>query len=413
MKTASFGFLCVAMTALCACGKVDIEASRIDLSVQPVSIALTKSEKDLTLHVNSFASALYGEVLSVGGNSGKDVLISPFSASAALAMTASGAEGHTAQQMRSVLGFGSCSRDDVDGYYFKLLEGLSKADPYTKVVAANAIWANKDRVQVKDGYANRVWSYYSAPVKMSYMDEDTRKDINKWVSDRTDGAISEMMDSIDDSIAMALLNALYFNGMWRVPFSRTETQKFNNIDGTKSRVEMMCADAASLGFHADDGLITVRLPYGAGAFSMYIVMNADGLLIPPVLTEERIGELQTKAHEYPVNLKFPSFKMDCSYDFANMLIDMGMTDAFNLSKADFSGISDTNQAITNVLHKSHIDVSRCGTEAAAATEVIMKDGAVAGGSAKPMDITVDTPFAFMITEQSTGLVLFMGQKVSF
>lgn len=398
-----------------SCNKdVDITmADGIDIYENANNITLTKSQRDMTTSTNAFAFNLFNQVRE--DRSDKSILLSPFSASLALGMTASGAEGETERQMRSVLGFEEVTKEEMSEYYSAMLSGLAKADPYVDFKIANSIWVH-NTFPVKGSYLQKVMDKYGSTVENRDFDSPTTlKEINEWVSNKTDGTIKDFLDHLSSSTKMALINALSFEGKWRFAFPGAEKGVFNNINGRKSRIEMMFATGI-LNYGEKDGWELLGLPYGTGAFSMYLVMPPSGSDFKSThFDKSRWDELLGASDGRSVNMHIPSFIADDFQDLIDPLKSMGMTDAF--SRADFSGISDTPVAIGKIDQKTHLEIDKNGTKATAATEVQMmawlpgpSDGTERQDvKIESVNFDADRPFYFIIRESSTNAILFIGQ----
>lgn len=418
-----FHILAFVALSFVACDKVtpDIETTEIDMSVMPNSISLTKAESEMTADINSFAFKLYDELLSTSGYDSKPVIISPFSVSLALSMTAIGAGGNTAAEMLDVLGFKGYTTEEMNAFYQKMTSGLTQADKYTSLEIANAIWASK-LISVKKDFASKADTYYDSKVSTAdFTSSKALKDINDWVSDKTHGLIKSILEELDPQTKMILCNALYFKSTWRYKFDDDYVKEtFTDINGKKDKMDMLCLTGNGSGvspeYHSADGYEAVTLPYGSGAFEMTLILHPeDKPFGSTTLTYDSYRKLMSSYKDVIVTkLKMPEFKVEDTYDMTDMLPAIGIKDAFNPVKADFSGISDTDLYISFVKHKAYIDVNRTGTEAAAITAIGMKDTAPAPVSkTKLIEVTIDRPFSFVISEKSTGAILFMGQKTLF
>ena len=395
-------FLAMILT-LAACGKQDPD-------VYPGEpIPLTKSEEGINASANSFGfdvfHALYKE---------EQVLFSPLSASLALSMTATGADGNTAKQMTKVLGFDGFTTDEVNGYYKKMVSALLSADPKTVFEIANSLWIIDD-IMVKKPFIDDCKKYYASEVySADFSKQSTIDKVNKWCSDKTHGKIKSILDKPDPLLVMALMNALYFNGTWTHPFPDLLENKFNTISGKTVDVEMMHV-TEELSYAEYDGFSMVNLPYGNGAFSMKVILPKEKEDFGKAVRRfdaKTLDKLNGKVSKKNVSVIMPKFTFECQSNLKDVLIGLGMEDAFNGSKADFSKMSDDGLYIGFVKQKTFIDVNEKGTEAAAVTIVGMEKNAVGGPEPEIIRFIADRPFLFVIQENSTGAVLFIGQKVS-
>lgn len=396
----------VSITMLDACEKQDP-----DETPNPYTpISLTKAEEAITDGANAFGFDVYHALYA-----DDQMLVSPLSLSLALSMTACGAEGRTSEQMCSTLGFGDSSTEDVAGYYKKMVSSLLTIDNKTTFEIANSIWADK-RLDVKKDFLSMTGKYFSSEVRnVDFTSSSTVDAINKWCSDNTHGKISKIIEELDPGTVMALINALYFKGKWAFEFNdRTRSEQFTTISGSKVKHDMMSA-AKKLMYSSSDGYEMVSLPYGNGAFQMSVILPPEDMPFA-----EAVGRMDGKRWDVlnnglttcNVNLKMPEFKFEYSSDMGEVLKALGMTDAFSGS-ADFSGISDAPLCIGSVIQKAFIEVNTKGTEAAAVTVATMTLTAYEPPQEpKNVDFIADRPFLFVISEQSTGAILFIGQKVN-
>ena len=395
-----FAFSALVLVAA-SCGKNDPEYSE-------GAIPLTKAEEGINASANDFGFNVFHELYKED-----QVLFSPLSASLALSMTATGAAGETASQMTKVLGFDKFSTDDVNRYYRKMIDALLTVDPGTAFEIANSIWID-DKIKVKHGFIDDCKKYYACEVyPADFSSQATIDKVNKWCSDKTHGKITSILEEPDPELVMALMNALYFNGSWKYTFPEVFKDRFTTISGKTTGMEMMQL-STELSYGEYDGFRMVDLPYGNGAFSMKVILPDEKEDFGKAVKRFDAGildKLNGKLTSKDVFLKMPKFSFEYQSDLDKVLVALGMEDAFDCAKADFSKMSD-GLYIGFVKQKTFIDVNESGTEAAAVTIVGMYKNAIDGN---PQDIVMfiaDRPFIFVIQENSTGAVLFIGQKVS-
>lgn len=427
MKRTIINFIYIGVSVLTlalvsSCTKEDTElgmADGIDSSAWQKSITLTKSQRDLTSSANVFAFKLFNQVRSQRNT--ENLLLSPFSASMALSMTATGADGETEQQMRSVLGFGSVTKEEMADYYSQMLEGLAKADPYVDMRIANSIWIH-DMFPVKEEFLKGVEHYFGSIAENRDFDApETLKEINAWIEEKTGGTIKDFLDKLSSDTKVALVNALYFEGKWRYAFAGTKKGQFSNVSGRKKRTDMMYATTGEgsydVTYRAIDGWEMLQLPYGTGAFSMSIILPPEGEdFRGSVLDYDRWTSFYKVARRlYEVNMTIPSFITRDKHDLKDPLKAMGMTLPFSNRDADFSSMAEKALCIGKVEQKTFIEVNETGTKASAATVVQMWLGASSPSPdyepPKPESVNFDAdrPFYYVISEISTGAVLFVGQ----
>lgn len=411
-KTISFIAICMlALGSLSACDKqdpdTDPEENVEDKPFEP--IVLTKAEQEISNASNQFGFDVYHKLYIE-----KQMLISPLSLSLALSMAANGAQGQTAEEMLSTMGFAGQDIDDMNSYYQKMVEAMLEADPKTTFEVANSIWAD-ERIGIKKSFTDATAKYYSSEVYPADFSKQATVDrVNGWCSEKTHGKITSIMSEPDPRLMMALVNALYFNGTWAFDFDgKTKKEDFTTITGSKSKVEMM---TSQLDMYAEyDGFSMVSLPYGNGAFCMDVILPSGKEDFGKAVSRFNAATLRGlsgRMDRAKVNLKLPKFTFEYEATLNETLKALGMNQAFTNS-ADFSAMAEKSLMISMVKQKTFIDVNEKGTEAAAVTIIGMYATSV-GPAPEPrtVDFFADRPFLFVIRERSTGAILFIGQKVS-
>jgi serpin B len=394
------------------CEKSDGEIDPKNLP-DPIKIEFrSTAEKELLKSDQQFAFEFFANVFDEETRGeDKSFMVSPFSLSMALAMTWNGAAGETKTGMRETLEMGDWEDEAINGYYKKLKEALLKTDLSTKLSIANAIFTNKF-VTIQPGFIKTNTDYYNAKVQsVDFSDLKTVDIINKWASDNTNGLIEEVLDKTDPAALMYLLNAIYFKGIWTSKFDVKNTSKkaFTTENGEKQTVDMM-SQTANLNYTEDETMQVVQLPYGNRAFSMLVLLpksnkkQAD--VVSALQNKEYWGEIKAALHEYEVELYLPKFKTKYSKKLNEVLTNMGMGLAFS-DAADFSRMSAFPARIAFVKQDTYISTDEQGTEAAAVTTVGME---LTSMPAIPQKVVfnADKPFIYLIQENSTGAVLFMG-----
>ena len=371
------------------------------------------SAANLSSAHNAFGFSLFGQMLKSG--SGENTVISPTSISFALSMAQAGAAGETRAAMANTLGFGNLSQGEINNGSRYLIYSLgSRAG--VELSVANSIWLDKS-IALNGGYQGDMETYYGAKAAtLDFSSQSAADTINGWVSGKTNGKIPSIVDSSQLAGSSAVLaNAVYFKGKWATPFKKEETQgrNFTKADGSESEVPMM-QQSGEYDYLETADFQAVRLPYGNNSASMYVFLPKTSLL--PGKIEDFAGSIDSakwggwmsgfSSREGTVIL--PKFKTEYSASLKEPLIASGMGVAFSDS-ADFSGMSATPLKISDVLHKTYVETDEEGTEAAAATAVIMRATAMAPGSGpQPFYMEVNHPFFFAITDDQTGEILFMG-----
>ncbi len=342
---------------------------------------------------------------------GTNVFISPLSVAMALGMAHNGAAGSTEAAMRETLALGEAAPAEVGAAYRRLMERLLELDPAVEFLPANSIWY-REGLEVRPEFLETNRRDYDAEVTaLDFDSPDAAPTINGWVKEKTKGLIDEIVQPpIDPLMMLFLVNAIYFKGQWTDPFQPelTAPRPFTLADGRTKQVPTMAfASARPVGYYRGDGVEALELSYGDSAFVMTIVMPDDprgiGELVES-LTRERwtaiVGGLQVGSFE----VYMPKFKMEYEITLNDALVAMGMGIAFNPYEADFSGIGRGPRPlyISEVKHKTYVDVNEEGTEAAAVTGIGVRVTSV------PPRISVDRPFVFAIRERASRAVLFLG-----
>ncbi|MFC2026622.1 serpin family protein [Chloroflexota bacterium] len=368
---------------------------------------------------NAFAFDLYQELIKEDGN----IFYSPYSLSLALAMTYAGAEGETEQQMAEVLRF-ILEDEDLHAAFNKLaLELASRGEVAEdsdwkgfQLNVINAIWGQKDYDFLSE-FLDVLAGNYDAGLRiLDFVSnpEESRITINDWASDQTEGRIEDLIPQglIDKLTRLVLTNAIYFNAAWRYQFEEDDTynDSFYLLDGSEITVLMM-HQTEHLGYVEGDGYQAVELSYDTKELSMVIILPEEGNFdafegsLDAGLVDEIISDIENTS----VILTMPRFEFESEFSLKEVLETMGMTNAFIFGMADFSDITDEESLfIGDVVHKAFVSVDEEGTEAAAASVVV-----VAGGiSPEQPEVTVDQPFIFLIRDIQTGTVLFVGRVVN-
>jgi serpin B len=361
---------------------------------------------------NEFALDLYGRLRGEEGN----LFYSPYSISTALAMTYAGARGETAEQMARVLHF-SLDQPRLHPAFAELtrtLNGHGLPRDY-RLEVANSLWGDRG-LRVRAEFQRLIKVDYGARVRTVDFVRDTegaRRQINRWVEERTNDKIKDLLhkDDVDGRTRLVLVNAIYFKGSWETPFRPERTEKdvaFEVAAGKTVPVPMMRHEG-EFNYFENDALQMVELPYEGKELSMLVLLprRKDGLAdLEGSLTADRLGGWLRGLASREVNLGLPRFKMSGRFELAKTLIEMGMPLAFS-GAADFSGMSDYEKLfISKIIHQAFVDVNEEGTEAAAASAVVMAKEAE---PAEPVTFRADHPFLFLLRDTRTGSILFLGR----
>ncbi|MGQ9545661.1 MAG: serpin family protein [Dehalococcoidia bacterium] len=365
---------------------------------------------------NIFAFRLYQALKGQDGN----LLYSPYSISLALAMTYAGARGETAEQMANTLQFLLQQERLHPAFNWLDIELASRGEGAQgkdgegfRLNIVNAIWGQKDYSFLSE-FLDVLAENYGAGLRILDFINETEKSrltINHWVSDQTEGRIKDLIPqgAIDALTRLVLTNAIYFNAAWKYPFDENMTADgpFYLLDGEQVIVPMM-KQTESFGYAEGEGYQAVELLYDGGELSMVILLpEADNFrAFEQELQAQDVSDIISNLQPTEVALTMPKFQFDSAFRLKDTLSGMGMPLAFS-GEADFSGMTGTpDLCIGDVIHKAFVSVDEAGTEAAAATAVIMKLTAMPG---QPVEVTIDRPFMFLIRDIETGAILFVGR----
>ena len=348
-------------------------------------------------------------LLKENADEDKNVLVSPISVLYALAMTANGANGNTLTQMETVLGM---PVSDLNAYLKVYADALPEGEKY-KLSIANSIWfTDKDSFTVLPEFLQTNANYYNAGIYETPFDESARKEINKWVEENTDGMIEDILDNISSDAVMYLVNALAFDAQWQDIYTDRQVRDalFTTENGEEQEIELMYSEESR---YLEDADATGFLKYYADAkYAFVALLPNEGVTVQEylnTLSGERLTELLANPQEGIVNAAIPKFESEYAIDLGEVLQTMGMTDAFDMDTADFSGLgayTDGNIYISRVIHKTYIAVDERGTKAGAATAVEMEVGGAMPQD--PKQVYLDRPFVYMIIDCEANLPLFIG-----
>lgn len=337
---------------------------------------------------------------------GKNTLISPISVLAALSMTANGAEGETLTQMETVLGQ---KRDSLNAWYWY---DTDRSGEYLHL--ANAVYIKDDgELTVKEEFLQTLEKWYESGIYMTSFNESTLREINHFVEDNTNGMVKNILDKIPDDAVMYLVNALAFEARWKMPYNEYQVseQVFTTEDGREQPVELMYAEEYDA--YVEGDLFTGFLKdYEGGRYTFVTLLPKEGVSVQEVadtLSEADLADKINSRWGGTVLTAMPKFQTEFQVEMGDVLQFMGMTDAFDPYKADFSGLATYNGGnifIDRVIHKTFIAVGEQGTRAGAATVI-----QAATESAMPEEIKeviLNRPFLYMIWDTQTNTPLFMG-----
>lgn len=343
----------------------------------------------------------------------ENIMISPLSISVAFAMAYNGADKDTKTEMENAMKLNGLTTEQINNSYKMLIEALQSLDKEVVFELANAIYY-ADGFSVKTEFLNINKTIYDAEVsKLNFASPAAVETINDWVADKTHDKITKIIDQLSPLDRMVLLNAVYFNGIWKTKFDEKGTHllNFTKSDGTNIEVPMMKKEE-KLDYASNPLFSTVKMPYGTGQYNMIVLLPGEGKnsqnIIDALSASNWNNWMKSFEVKDPVVVTMPRFKFAFETKLNNVLAEMGMIKAFQPNIADFSKISVEDLYISSAVHKSYIDVNENGTEAAAVTSITFTTTS-AGNEPPKTYLTVNKPFVFAITEKDTNAILFIGE----
>jgi len=374
---------------------------------EPVLIDLTSGQIELVESGNSFAFDIFRKVVE-SSEEQENIMISPLSISYALSMTLNGANGATRDSMLKALRVTGMTPEEINSSFQQLTEALLSVDKRVLMTIANSVWT-KEGFPVKEAFIDILETYYDAESKQFDINDPATPDIiNQWIEDNTNGLIKDMIDKLEPDVVMLLINAIYFKGIWKYQFEEGDTDYKTFYKTRDETIEVpMMNQEVNLMIYQGENFTLAKLPYGQGNFVMDIILpdEYDGISnILPAVTESSFNSWISLATDTKADIYLPRFKYDYKKKLKDILSDMGMTIAF-WPGADFTNIADTDLNIQDVIHQAFIETNEEGTEAAAATVVIIELSSMPSG---PLVFNTDHPFIYIIRETTTNSIIFMG-----
>ncbi len=425
-KVTSAAILCLSM-AIASCGsnkkiqgcdypnlkdKTEIQSNGLEVShsdelMDPQFLILSDAQRQLVQKNNQFALNLFQQVSGFDSK-----VVSPLSVTYLMGMLANGADGQTQQEIMKTIDADSISLSDMNDFYKYLMEYSQKADKSTTFNIANYIALNK-QYQLKAPFAKTVADSYKAGIEsLDFTTQKTATHINNWCKQHTDGMIPSIIDNVEPSAVSYIMNAIFFNGSWQDKFDKNETklERFQGYTRDIKRVQMMHRND-KIAYFDNDTYAAVNLPYGNGSYRMTVLLPNVGKSIDEMMKKldvVSIENMQRKMDECYVDLKLPRFATELELPLNDIISKLGAPTMFT-NKANFSQFADGNLYISKMLQKAKIEVSEEGTKAAAVTAAIMTMSAFNPDEPRHVEFHANHPFVYMITETTTGSILFMGQ----
>lgn len=366
----------------------------------PARTVCLAEQPDKRNEATAFALKLFQNSLEEGENT----LISPLSVLASLGMTANGAKGETLAQMEETFGM---STEDINAYLYSYMDGQT-----AQLKLANSIWfSDDDQLNVKQSFLETNADFYQADIFQTAFNAETRTAINDWVKEKTDGMIPEILDDLPADAVMYLVNALAFEAEWMEPYRENQVREstFTKEDRTVQAAELMYSTESR--YLEDENAVGFLKYYSGGRYAFAALLPREGLPVAEyvqTLTGAHLQEILDSAEEVTVNAAIPKFEVEYGREMKDILQAMGMTDAFDREKADFTGIpEDGGLFIGRVLHETAITVAEQGTKAGAATVVEMREGSMIQVD-ESKTVTLDRPFVYMLIDCEQNLPFFLG-----
>lgn len=343
----------------------------------------------------------------------RNVLISPDSILTAMAMVENGARNNTLKEMETAFGM---TIDDLDELMKKLNDRLTSSKSI-KYHIANSIWYkdNENDIKVNEDFIKKNLDYFGAEIYKAPFSNETIKAINTWVSKNTDEMIPKIIDEFNEDTVMVLINAIAFQGEWADQYTDNQIsdQSFYNEDSTvQNKVRMLFGtEHTYVNIGGANGFIK---PYAGGEIAFLGLETPENMTVDQFIqklsAEDFVKGYSKRSGDYDVSTRMPEFKYDYDASLVDPLKSMGIMDAFNDFTADFSGITPPEQpvVISDVLHKTHIELDKNGTKAAAATAVIIDKASAAPIQRQKIKVTLDHPFVYAIIDTQSGIPLFIG-----
>ena len=400
-------------TTMVGCSKSDDQVSTDDpLSNEDnelKNISLTRGEEELVMSNNDFAFNLFRQA-DIGN---KSAILSPISITYALGMLNNGAAGETQAQINKVLGFGETGADGINAFCRKMLTEAPNLDKLTKVMIANTIYMNKG-YELKSDFITKAKTFYDAePETRDFADGQTRDVINKWGNDHTEGMIPEVLKEgeFDPSAVSYLLNAIYFKGAWAEKFDKDNTKDETFKGYSAETLVPMMHQEHEFNYTETDDCQALCLPYGNGAYRMTILLPKEGKTVNDVLktltAESWLRYLWMGSAI--ADVKLPRFESKTDLGLVEIMTALGMPDAFDDRLANFQNFCNVPTYISMMKQVAKIKLNEEGTEAAAVTVIGVECTSMGPSEPQHVQFHATRPFLYVISEQSTGAIFFIGQ----
>ncbi|HEY9737800.1 MAG TPA: serpin family protein [Trichocoleus sp.] len=347
----------------------------------------------------------------------ENLVVSPLSVFMALSLAQMGAKGDTLAAMEQTLQLETLDAATVNGAIASQIAALTAADPTAQLAMANSLWARAGGIELKPEFVQAAQAHYQAEVNTLDFDQPTAlQAINRWVGEATAGKIPAILDQISSNDVLFLLNAIYFKGTWQTPFDPEQTAEaaFYSPGGSSTTHPLMSRSGDFL-YSETDTFQAVSLPYGGGRLRMVVLLPQEGISpadLQRQLTADTWSQWTAELRRRPGSLKLPQFQLEYGASLNSTLSALGMEPAFDPDQANFSNLSDTSTHISEVKHKTYIEVNEAGTEAAGATSVGISVTSAPIDPPQPFEMVVNRPFFLAIEDGASGSLLFLSWIVN-
>ncbi len=376
----------------------------------------SKINKDLVTGNTKFSLKILKELQTEDKD--KNIFISPVSISIALAMLYNGAESHTKEAIAEALQIKGILPADINEGFQDLMDSLDDLGTHVSLSIANSIWVRQTfESHIKDEFKSDLATYFRSEIlSRRFSDSATVNEINAWVKTKTGGKIEKIIEFISRDTMMYIINAIYFKGDWLNKFEETKTRQRNfHLENGKTIQKKMMSTVKKFHYYHDDGIQAARLPYDRDKIAMYILLPDEGTNLNSLVNDidpDKLEAIFLKMKKIELELQLPKLKLEYGKKQLNdALIRLGMGIAFDRDSANFKAIASLyseNLFVSFVDHKAVVEVNEMGTEAAAVTNIGIK---LSSMSIATRRFIVNKPYLFVIRDDRSGLILFMGKIV--
>ena len=396
----------------------------VNLLAKPELIVLTQEQQQFANDNNGF-TLRFLKTVSEADRSGKSFIYSPLSITYVLGMVNDAATGQTEQEMEQTLGFHERGIQAVNDYCKKLIEGLPKVDSKVTLNMANGIFVNKNKGKLKEQYLKDMQEYYNAKAEdLDFSSPKTVDLINGWANEKTNGMIPTILGEVDPNAVSYLLNAIYFKADWSSKFDpqNTKTETFTTENGSV-QLPLMHQDVL-INYVKNDTYAAVSIPYSNGYWNMTVMLPEEGKTTDDIISllaekgwrADYMDNPMSEARNYEVDLKLPRFETRSDTDelkegngLIGLLQKMGIRLAFDHDFAEIPNMCDMLVHIGMMRQKAAIKVNEEGSEAAAVTVAGMVVNSVGPINYPKATFHANRPFVYVIRENSSGVILFVGK----